>query len=227
MAISTRAAQRSTAGGVELGVKVDERELRSILGELAALPEEMKKAEFQAVKRTTKTGKTRISKLYRKEMGPGVLNKKLVDARIALKFPTTANIVGRIIINNRGYPLHKYRGRPTTPPRQTGIKRARREARPTAKWTIHKSQGETTGRNHFVQRDKRGEVHIMVRSPDGRGGRNAKAPDDYRIKYGPGLVSIAQEFKFEDKMLLDLGDVLEKNLRSQVDRFLNRKKSKS
>lgn len=224
MALSTRPGNRSSAGGIDVGIKIDERELMSILNELSHMPNELKKAEFQAVKRTTKTGKTRISKMYRSEMGPGVLNKKMVDARITLKFPSTANIVGRIIINNRGYPLHKYRGRPTTPPRQAGIKRSRREARPTAKWTVHKSQGQVTGRNHFVQRDKRGQVHIMVRTPGGRGGRNATAPDDYRIKYGPGLVMIARAFKFEDKMILDLGDVLEKNLRSQVDRFLNRKK---
>jgi len=190
MALGISPASRSTAGGIEVGIKVDERELMSILNELSHMPEELKKAEFQAVKRTTKTGKTQVSKLYRSEMGPGVLNKKMVDARITLKFPSTANIVGRIIINNRGYPLHAYRGRPTTPPRQAGITRERRNARPTAKWTIHKSQGQVTGRNHFVQRDKRGEVHIMVRSPEGRGGRNANAPQDYRIKYGPGLVQI-------------------------------------
>jgi hypothetical protein len=224
MAISTGRASRSTAGGVEVGIAVDHRELASILNELSGMPDQLKKAELAAVKRTTKTGKTQISKVYRTEMGPGVLNKKMVDARISLKFPSAANIVGRIIINNRGYPLHAYRGRPTTPPRQAGVKKSRLNARPTARWTVHKSQGEVTGRNHFVQRDKRGEVHIMVRSPDGRGGHNAKAPEDYRIKYGPGLVMIARTFKFEDKMILDLGDVLEKNLRSQVDRFLNRKK---
>ena len=225
MSAFTQPAGRATSGGVEIGLGVDERMLRSILSELSDMPDKLKEAEFQAVKKTTKTGKTRISKKFRDEMGPGVLNKKMVDARISLKFPSKANLVGRIIINNRGYPLHKYRGRPTTPPRQAGIKAARRNARPTAKWTIHKSQGQTTGRNHFVQRDKRGQVHIMVRSPGGRGGRQATAPKDYRIKYGPGLVSIAREFSFEDAMVVDLGDVLEKNLRSQVDRFLNRKKN--
>lgn len=224
MAISTGRASRGTAGGVEVGIQVDERELMAILNELSHMPVELKKAELAAVKRTTKTGKTQVSKVYRSEMGPGVLNKKMVDARIQTKFPSAANVVGRIIINNRGYPLHAYRGRPTKPPRQAGIKKERINARPTAKWTVHKSQGQVTGRNHFVQRDKRGQVHIMVRSPGARGGSRAKAPDDYRIKYGPGLVSIGRAFKFEDKMILDLGDVLEKNLRSQVDRFLNRKK---
>ena len=64
----------------------------------------------------------------------------------------------------------------------------------------------------------------MVRTPGGKGGSSATAPDDYRIKYGPGLVSIARQYKFEDKMILDLSEVLLKNLRSQVDRSLNRKK---
>lgn len=223
--VTTRAGNRGTGGGVDIGLDVDEGDLLAILGELSHMPAQMRQAEYQAVKKTTKTGKTRVSRKFRDEMGPGVLNKKLVDARINLKYPSKANPVGRIIINNRGYPLHKYRGRPTTPPRQAGIAASRRNARPTARWTIHKKQGETTGRNHFVQRDKRGQVHIMVRTPGGRGGRQATAPDDYRIKYGPGLVSIAREFQFEDKIVVDLGDVLEKNLRSQVDRFLNRKKN--
>lgn len=225
MSVFTRPGNRASSGGVDVGLRVDDKDLASILDELAHMPSEMKEAEYQAVKKTTKTGKTRVSRKFRDEMGPGVLNKKLVDARLRLRFPSKANPVGIISISNRGYPLHKYRGRPTTPPRQAGIAASRRNARQTARWTIHKKQGETTGRNHFVQRDKRGQVHIMARTPGGRGGRQATAPDDYRIKYGPGLVSIAHEFMFEDAIVIDLTDVLEKNLLSQVDRFLNRKKN--
>lgn len=222
MAILSTPTDRTLNAGVQLSMRVDQDDLMSILKELRDTPDLLAKAEYSAVRKTTKTGKTRISKKLRSEMGPGVLNKKKVDSRISLKFPSKQRPVGEIEISNKGFPLHDYRGRPTTPPRQEGIKRSRRVSRPNAKWTVHKSQGQVTGRNHFVQRDRRGKVHIMVRSPGARGGSRAKAPDDYRIKYGPGLVTIAREFKFEDKMIVELGDVLLKNLRSQVDRFLKR-----
>lgn len=225
MAVSMGGASRSTAGGVDISLRVDPLELRAILSELAHIPDALQQAEYQAVKKTTKTGKTKISSMYRKEMGAGVLNKKLVDQRIRLKFPSKANPVGIVTINNRGYPLHYYKGVPRNPPRQQGVKRKARARRGTARWTVHKSQGQVTGRNHFVQRDRRGQVHIMVRSPEGKGGPNATAPDDYRIKYGPGLVTIAKQFQFEDKMVVDLSDTLIKNLKSQVDRFLQRKKT--
>ena len=41
MAISTRPGPRSTAGGVDIAIKMDERELASILSELAHMPESM------------------------------------------------------------------------------------------------------------------------------------------------------------------------------------------
>jgi len=227
MVIAFRPASKQTGGGIELSARVDERELLSILNELNDMPGMLKKAELAAVRKTTKTGKTRISKKFREEMGPGVLNKKKIDSRISLKFPSGQNLVGRIIISNRGFPLIDYRGRPKNPPRQEGITPARRRGRRKPTWTIHKSRGATTGRNHFVQRDRRGQVHIMVRTPGGRGGRNATAPEDYRIKYGPGLVSVARQFNFEDKMVIDLGDVLMKNVRNQVDRFLAKKNNKN
>ena len=226
MALQTRPASKSKAGGVEIGIKVDERELLSILNELAHMPEELKKAERAAVYKTAKTGKTRTKQYLGKGKTGKVqinLQASLIADRIKVKMPKSEP-VARIILSNRGYPLHWYGGLPENPPRQKGAKRNSRPKSHQASWKIYQDGPRNKSRGHFVQRDRRGEVHVFVRPPGARGGRYATAPKDYRIKYGPGIVSCLRERNMEDGLVLDLGDVLEKNLRNQVDRFLNRKK---
>jgi hypothetical protein len=199
---------------------MDERELRSILSELQGMPEALKKAEVSAVRRTTKTGKSKTSQILRKDIN---LKKDKVDSRIKLKMPSSEP-VGVITISNVGFPLIEYGGLPKEPPSQQGVPVSKRRPRGGPSWKVFKKKPRVRGRNMFIQRDKRGQVHIMVRPPGGRGGRRATAPGDYRIKYGPGLVTAAREVGLEEKIVLNLTETLRKNLMSQVDRFLARKK---
>lgn len=222
MAVFSGPGNRSTAGGVEVGIFLDKRDLKNITAELKAMPEKLQQAEYQAVKRTTKSGKSDISKKLREEIN---LKKKLVDDRIKTKMPSKGqDPTGRIIIGNRGYSLINYGGLPKTPPTQQGVPVSRRTPRGGPSWKVLKKGPRVRGRNHFIARSKKGTVHIMVRTPGGRGGANATAPDDYRIKYGPGLITAAQQAGIDNKLTVDLTETLRKNLLSQVDRMLQRSK---
>lgn len=221
MPITTGRGPKSTAGGVDVRIGMDERELNAILSELRGIPGAMKKAEMSAVRKTTKSGKSKVSRMIRKDVN---LKKANVDKRIKTKLPSTEPS-GRITINNRGFPLIEYGGSPKQPVSQKGVPVSKRKPRRGPSWKVLKKGGRHRGRNHFITRDGRGEVHIMVRTPGGRGGSKATAPDDYRIKYGPGLVSALREAGIEKKIVLDLTETLRKNLASQVDRILKRKKS--
>lgn len=208
-------------GDLGIRINVDKADLRRLTSELAGMPDKLKKAELSAVRKTTKSGKAKVSKKIRTVVN---LNKKKVDSRLSTKMPTSALPVGTITVVDAGFPLIEYGGLPKNPPDQKGVPVRRRKPRGGPSWKVLKNGGRTRGRNHFIQRDRKGRVHIMVRLPGAPGGRRAIAPDDYRIKYGPGMVDIIKMGKLQGKIDLDLTETLVKNLMSQVDRFLKRRK---
>ena len=105
-----------------------------------------------------------------------------------------------------------------------------REPRDGASWQIYtsKSGGKKQRHKRFVTTmSKSGNIIIIKRTPGStKGGKRARAPRDYRTAYGPSLAWIDKQ-KNIIQPLLDsvVGPALEKNMRSQVDRFLKRKKS--
>lgn len=217
-------------GNQSLRIELDERMVKDILSDLSGMPKEMKKAQVTAVRRTMRTAETRTSQTITKVAN---LNSKAVKGRIRQKrSPTNTlpqgilTIIGkRISLWNFSRSLADAAGFAS----QRGTPVKSRKPKGGAGWKIYKGEKTTRAKNFFVRpTGKRGQLAILKR-PKARGasdgGDKAVAGKDYRIAYGPSLPEIMKAKNLTPTLLSDITDVLVQNLRSQVDRFLKRRKS--
>jgi len=215
---------------------------KSILSELKHMPEKMEKAELAAVKKTQKTARTRISKGFRDVVN---LKKDMTDDRVrTIRNPRRGNAYAVIRVSKYQISLweyshskadlagfanqagiKKYRTSEKTGKRLKGKWKGRKPAK-GAGWKIYKGGKIQRNKRFIATKGKKGQPIIIKRTPGStKGGKQARAPRDYRTAYGPSLVWIDERRNVVRPVLDELAPVLEKNMRSQVDRFLGRKKS--
>ncbi len=197
----------------ELEIVVDEASLRRIDDELSAMPSKIKTAKAAAVNRTLRTGRTRLSRIVRDEVP---LKKKIVDDRLTITRKATRNNRGGTLrVKSTRIPLIAFDGRPTKPPSQRGIKVAKRAPKIGAGYRLRTGGPIIRKRGSFVQRGtKTGNVHIMTRFGIG-------SDREPRIRYGPSVLSVLEDHGI-DAIVLELTDVLDKNVTQQINRFLAR-----
>ena len=213
---------------------------KSILSELKHLPGKMDKAELAAVKKTQKTARTRISRGFRDVVN---IKKDMTDDRVrTIRHPRSGTAYAVIRVSKYQISLWEYSRSKSDLAgfaNQAGIKKHRTSAktgkrlkgkwkgRKPAKgagWKIYKD-GKTQRNKRFITtKGKKGQPIIIKRTPGStKGGKQATAPRDYRTAYGPSLAWIDKRRDVVRPILDELAPVLEKNLRSQVNRFLKRK----
>lgn len=211
-----------------LSMQVDTRMVDAILSELRDMPREMQKAELAAVQRTAKTAKSKISREVRKHTP---LAKKAVDDRIkTIRRPRAGSAYTVISLSGYQISLWEYSGSKSDLKNfaaQKGVKVKRRKPRGGAGWKIWKNEGRTRNKRFVATRKTKNKEPVIIQRMPGskRGGDKARSPKDYRTAYGPSLAWLVRKRNILTPTVHELASTLEKNLRSQVDRFLKRKKS--
>lgn len=213
-------------GGIEFNIEVSDVDRKAILSELKHMPDKMMKAERAAVSKTMRTAETRIAQNITKVAN---LKSKTVKERISRKkTPTNMAPNGILTIRAGRIPLWDFSRSMSDLggfQSQKGIPVAKRKPKTGAGWKIYKSEKRIRKQGFFTARNtKDSQIEIMRRKPGAKGGNNAVPGRDYRIAYGLSLVEIMRRKSLYVPTLNDIADVLEKNLRNQVDRFLKRSK---
>lgn len=209
-------------------VKIDTRQMDSLLDELKGMPKQMSKAKVSAVKKTLKTAESKMSSAIRVHAN---LKKNVVDENIrVVGRPTEAKPSGKLIVRGYKIPLWLYGGSKSDLNNfadQKGVPVRKRKPRGGAGWKVRKG-GKRVRNNRFVATftTKSRQATIIQRMPGSRrGGKYGKAPKDYRTAYGPSLTWFIERENILGPTTDEISKTLEKNLRSQVDRFLKRKKT--
>jgi|14BtaG_2_1085337.scaffolds.fasta_scaffold00580_6 hypothetical protein len=228
-----------------IAVRLDDRMVDDVLSELRDMPGKMKSAKRAAVKDTLRTARAELSRDIKDVAN---LRAKDIKDRIKpIKKPSNASPTGTIRISGSRIPLWLFSRSKSDEAgfadqkgkRRSGKLSAKREAKALAGgakpgrkpahgagWKIYKGDKVKRHFNYFVRKSQSsGKTHIMKRPDQARGGNNAIPGRDYRIAYGLSLVTIMQRKKIARPSEEGIRAVLVDNLRSQVDRFLKRKKS--
>ena len=190
------------------------------------MPGKMAKAELTAVKKTMKTAKTRIAQDI---TGEANLTSKDVKSSIKqTRSPSEHAPSGRLTISGSQISLWKYsrsKSELAGFASQEGTETAKRKPKMGASWKIFKGGKKTRHKRFFIDKNTGdGQISIYKRGPKSKGGKAAKPGTDYRTAYGPSLAWIMKRRNLKPPLVAELIEVLDKNLRSQVDRFLKRKK---
>lgn len=214
-----------------LRIDLDDSQMDALLAELRGMPKQMQQAKTAAVNKTLKTAKARLSQKIAGKKGVTTLAAKEAKDRIRVKRQASSNLAsGVIAISDRGISLYKYGGLASDvqwPLRQKGVKVKKRKPPKGARWKVYKDDKFTRRKNFFATRSKkRNGPFIMKRPMSGaKGGEHAKPPRDYRIAYGPSIWKVMEVKRIVKPSLAEIRAILKKNLESQVDRFLKRKKN--
>ena len=210
----------------QLQFTVDRRQALAILSELKDMPDKMDKAELTAIRRTAKTAKTRIVRGFTKQVN---LKRSEVNDRVkTIRHPRKGSAYAVVSVSKFKISLWHY-SRSMADVRgfqsQRGVAMRSRKPRQGAGWKIWKDGKRVRNRRYvatFGKRDR--QARIIKRNPlSTNSGMRARAPEDYRTAYGPSLAWLATRRKIVEPVLDEIAPVLEKNLRSQVNRFLQRK----
>lgn len=193
------------------------------------MPGKMKKAKLTAAKRTMRTAETRLAKGFTAEAN---LKSKDVKEKIQVqKAPSSSSPNGVLRIRSTRFPLWKFSRSLSDAggfASQEGVPVKKRKPKVGAGWKIYKSEGKKRHRGFFIARDGRNSQFQIMRRPKWANGGNDAVPGvDYRIAYGVSLVEIDRRKRVLDKPIKGIREVYIKNLESQVDRFLKRKRDAS
>lgn len=229
MAVRQTRASRHAAG---ITIELDDADVKAVLRDLRGMPREMQRAQRAAVKKTLTTARAHLAR----KVGGGArsittLKSKEVKNRMRIKRnPTNAAPRGVIAISDRKISLWKYGGSMADMrgfQSQKGVPVKSRKPRKGASFKVYKS-GKRQRRKGLVAtfgKNNRQAMLIQRNLLSTNSGDNAKPPRDYRKVYGPSVWQVMKERKVVKPSLAEIRAILKKNLESQVDRFLQRKKN--
>ncbi len=199
-------------------IEVNKGILEQVQRELAEMPEKIQPLLVAAINRTLSTGKTRIVRRLRKESG---IRRNVIAERISTrkaKKVRGALPFGRIIIRPRRIPLIEFVTERSLRAWASGaaqqrralveVKLPRREREDVPAAFIHKGRGGP----QVLQRQHKG-TGFVPRYP-------------LFIRFGPSLVEMFENLAgLQEEELNGIGEVLDKNILSQLDRVLQRSKA--
>lgn len=195
----------------ELGFEFDKRQMRRIRKELSDIPNGVKRATQGAINKTLTKGRTATSSAIRNDI-PLNVKARDVKKRIRLVKATKAKPdKGKLEVRGGRWKMMKLGARPITPPAQKGVPIARRKKVSASpfKRRVHLP-------HHFVQQMPSGHVGVFVRPP----GQKKKIVE----VYGPHLAKLIPKHGIGRKVERVMSGELSKQMESQVDRLLKRKK---
>ena len=189
-------------------VTVSPEQRAKLAEDLADIRNGVPRAVSAAVNRTLSTGRSRIVKRIRAEVAI-----KAKDAReaIRLRKATAAKPEGFIVISKKPIPLYDF-----------GAKQGKGGV--TVK--VRKAGGRETLKGTFIAKMRSGHVGVFERKLTGGPGSKRVKRLPIRERFGPSLLVVFEGAPgVAAEEIAALGDVLQKNLDSQVNRLLNRPKS--
>lgn len=170
-------------------------------------PKEYKRGMQAAVARTIRTGQTRVNKAIRETVN---LKRSDVEKLITLKLPSYEKLEGKISIVRKPVPLKEFN------PKQ---------AKKGVRVKVWKDQPAQVLRGTFIQRtpkSRAGAIGVLERQRVGGGKRAARFPTN--LRFGPTAITALEGNKKHAGVIgeisVDLSGVLEKNIESQIARFV-------
>lgn len=213
-------------------ITIEVSEAQRLELEAVLSPAQVRRALFQAVKRTTNTGRTQVNRRVREEIN---ITKKYADRAITSRDPAGDNPVGTITISRLPIPLIAYRPRFS---KRAGVRVTVSKRKPPIVFrhafqaTVRTAGTEGTHEGHLGAFAR--TRHLPTKGPNV--GKGKLTPRGFAGRFaikelmGPSVLSVLGEAgttKVAQEELAKLHDVLEKNVRSQMDRFLNRRKGEA
>ena len=210
-----------------INVSVDDADAAAILAELAGMPDKVRKAKFAAAKKTMRTAEARLARGFTEQVN--LKSKDVKEKIVVRKHPSSQAPTGVLRIKATRFPLWKFNRSLAEAGQffsQKGVPVKKRKPKTGAGWKIFKGESKTRHKGFFIAREtKSGQIQIMRRRIDAKGGKAAKPGRDYRTAYGISLIEADRRRRVLDKPIGEIREVMLDNLRSQVDRFLKRKKN--
>lgn len=201
-------------------VSVSPDRIASLVDELAGIRNGVPKAVTAAVNRTLTTGRSIVVKRLAQELA---LKQKHIREAIALRKATFETLAGAIVLSRKPIPLIEFAPKPAQPVTDYA---ARMKLRGVSV-KVRRGKPRETLKGTFVARMKSGHVGVFERSFKGGsiGGKRVGRLKLAKERTGPTPQGVFERAPgVAADVLGQLGPVLEKNLASQVDRLLQRKK---
>lgn len=199
-------------------IRLDPQQFELLRHELRHIPGAARKAMVSAVGKTTRATITQIGRDVR---AITTLKTDSTKPRIRSKrMPKSGDIIptGIITVTGKKIPLIDYGGRPKMPPQQRGVRVSQRRPKIGAGFKVYRSDSLKRVRGTFVQKPaKGGRSQIMKRIP---------GKTQPHIKYGPSVAEIVEDNDIIARLNFDVLNELDKQIASQIDRFLNRSRGR-
>ena len=210
-----------------IAIQVSEEQRREL--EAVLTPKQVRQALFQAVKRTTKTGRAQVNRRVREEIN---ISKKYADRAITSRDPKGDDPVGVITISRRPIPLIAYRPRVS---KKGGARVTISKHKPPVAFK-HYFRATVKLKGEDQEHDGHEGIFFRTRHLPTKGknaGKGKLTPRGFagrlaiKQAMGPSVLSVFGEdgaTKVATEELAKLQAVLQKNIDSQLNRFLNRRK---
>lgn len=192
-----------------IDVQVNRAQLRAAIRLLDDVPKGFPRAASAALNRSVISARSHLVRRLK-----AVLNMKSGDIRKSTKIRKSnyTRLVAEVNLTGRRIPVYRFGPRPRTPEADRARKRGR-----GVSWKIRRQGGRTKARHAFVARTASGHVGVYQRV-----GR-ARLP--IRELLGPSLPQVLDDdARMVRETMEDAGQLLEKNLASQVERLLARRR---
>lgn len=207
------------ADDVQLVLRISEASIENLRQSLMAVPNGANRALAAAINRTLGTGITRI----KRRLGD-IINLpvgKIMEG-MTKKGASPEHLAGHIVFSRKGRPLIDYGAKGEF----TKGGRKRKGSGPGVTVTVLKDKGAESHPHAFLAHTKAGARFVFDRQKggNGNGGRVGRGPT--RGLFGPTTVGVvANHPGVIEGINEELSEVLQKNILSQVDRFLQRSRS--
>lgn len=199
-------------------IVADKKAFRRLEHALKGVKNGFERAAVSAINRTLTTGRSRIAKRVGDELK--IRRKALLQQRrsrqvMRLDKATRSRISGAIKLTRVPIPLIEFASAANRVPT---VEKKRRKP-PVVQ--VRKGGQKERLSNAFVARMPSGHVGIFERKKQGDS-RSRRLPIEER--YGPSLLGVFENQPGLSRGVLDdIGEVLEKNIDSQIDRFLQKR----
>lgn len=194
---------------IKVGIGLDKAKADALANEVRGIKDGFGRVLAPAINKTVATGKTRLK---RRMAGILALRAKTIGERITSGRKATKMVLkSNIRLSDRRIELAEF---------------SPRQKKEGVSVKVFKSEGRETLPHFFINKGlSTGKKHVFDRETVG-GKRVPRTP--HWIKYGYSIASVYENWAGggeAEEALKEIGDTFEKNVLSQTDRILNRRKS--
>lgn len=197
---------------IDLEIKYDKRQISRVAGMLSAVPKELPGVMSRGINKTLSRGKTIVKNKIAKV---STMQKKYIGRGIKVVKATRSLWEGHLLLSNKATPGIAFM------PKMFAVGRGKKRLKLGITLKFWKGESRKVFRHAFITKMKQGHKGVFIRAERGSG-RVKRLPIEEI--WGPSVSDVAENEQLKIKE--SLGNELEKQIHSQIQYVLYKKRAK-